>query len=182
VFCGVAASGKSLLADAIARRSGFQRVSSDAVRKQLGGVALEQRAPPELYSDPVSARVYAELARRATEALGGGGGVVIDATLTTRRYRERLCAPLRAAGARVLFCECRAPPATLRERAAGREHQPERGSDATWEVVRGQLRRFQRLDEVPAADHLVLRTDRTPDDSLDEVESFASRAVEGRVA
>jgi hypothetical protein len=38
---------------------------------------------------------------------------------------------------------------------------------------------FEPLDEVPARDHLVLRTDRPIEETLDELEAFVGRAVDG---
>jgi aminoglycoside phosphotransferase family enzyme/predicted kinase len=180
VLCGVAASGKSALAEEISRRSGLAHLSSDVIRKELAGIAPDERGGKEIYEAELSIRTYEELALRARALVGTAGGALLDATFTRRQYRRKLAERLQATGARLLFCECQAPAAVLRERAGVREQAPERGSDATWEVVQGQLERFERLDDVPARDHLALRTDRPIEEALDELESFVSRAVEGQ--
>jgi predicted kinase len=77
----------------------------------------------------------------------------------------------------VLFIECRAPLETLRERARAREGAPERGSDATWEVVRTQAGAFEPLDDVPPADRHSLRTDRPLEATVDEAERLVAAAV-----
>ena len=61
VVCGVPASGKSHLADALGAMAGCPVLSSDVVRKELGGLAPHDRGTPSLYTAEVSARVYREL-------------------------------------------------------------------------------------------------------------------------
>lgn len=159
-LCGLPAAGKSHLAAALARRSGFALVGSDATRKRLAGIPLSERAPRELYSADWNERTYAELGRvAASHCVREGCGAVIDATFRRRRDRETFsnafagCAP-------VLFVECLAPPALRRERAVARELEPSAGSDASGELVGGGHFQWQPLEEVPAQAHITLRTDR----------------------
>jgi predicted kinase len=180
VFCGISGSGKSVLAEAVSKRSGLPHVSSDVVRKGLAGVPVSQRGDEEIYGAELSAETYEELARRARAEVEAGRGALVDATFLKRRYRARLVQALNGSGAPVLFCECRAPTATLRRRSEGRAAGPEWGSDATWEVIRGQFARYERLDDVPAQAHLVVRTDRPIEECLEEIEAFVSRAVDSR--
>jgi hypothetical protein len=46
-------------------------------------------------------------------------------------------------------------------------------------VTAAQLSAWEPLDDVPATDHLVLRTDRPVEACLDELDSFVSAAVDG---
>jgi uncharacterized protein len=179
VLCGVAASGKSALAHELARMSGHTIVNSDRTRKELAGLAPEDRGGNEIYTDSFSTRTYDELARRARAKLEQGCGVLLDGTFSSRSYRRRLLEELAPTGARVLFCECRAPATVLEARSRARESKPERGSDATWPIVQRQLERFEPLDEVSARDHLVLRTDRSPAEAASELDAVVSRAIEG---
>jgi aminoglycoside phosphotransferase family enzyme/shikimate kinase len=174
VLCGVAGTGKSTLAGELAQRSGLSHVSSDRVRKALAGLAAGERGGPELYTPDMTARTYGELAARAGAALAAGGGAILDATFLRRDQR----ALLREVGGRVLWVECTAPEEVLRRRGQTRERAPERGSDATWTVVAAQLEAWEPLDDVPAADRHVLRTDRAVEECLDELDSFVSAAVD----
>jgi aminoglycoside phosphotransferase family enzyme/predicted kinase len=179
VFCGVGASGKSTLADRITSESGLHHLSSDVIRKGLTGIPLSERGPQTLYDEGSTMQTYDDLLVEALEITDASRGVVVDATFGKRHRRKALADAIQASGARVLFCECRAPEGVLRERAAARELAPERGSDATWTIIEQQMESFEPLDEVPARNHLVLRTDRPLVETLDDVEAFVSRAVEG---
>jgi aminoglycoside phosphotransferase family enzyme len=68
VICGVPASGKSVLAQALAVASGLERISSDATRKRLAGVSLRSPAPAPAYTPQFSALTYRELGAAAARA------------------------------------------------------------------------------------------------------------------
>jgi hypothetical protein len=178
VVCGIAASGKSSLATALAERSGLARLSSDAIRKSLAGAPLERRLGEDAYRPDMTRRVYEEIARRARESVARNGGVIVDATFLAGEQRAVLLEQLRPTGARVLFFECRAPLEVLRRRSEARTVAPERGSDATWEVVRSQAAAFEPLDDIPAGDRFALGTDRTPEETLGDLERLLSGAVD----
>jgi predicted kinase len=178
VFCGLPASGKSTLAEEISRRSGLPQLSSDVIRKDLTGTPLTERGSSEIYEARFTMLTYDDLLVEALELIDAEGGAIVDATFGQRLRRRVLADAAHRSGARVLFCECRAPEAVLKERATAREQQPERGSDATWDVVRGQIDAFEALEDVPARHHLVLRTDRPFGETLEEVDAFVNRAID----
>jgi aminoglycoside phosphotransferase family enzyme/predicted kinase len=178
VFCGLPASGKSTLAEEISRRSGLPHLSSDVIRKALTGTPVTKRGSSEIYEPRFTMLTYDDLLVEALELLDAEGGTIVDATFGQRLRRRVLADAANRGGARVLFCECRAPEAVLKERARAREREPERGSDATWDVVREQIDAFEPLDDVPARDHLVLRTDRPVGETLEEIDAFVNRAID----
>jgi predicted kinase len=178
VFCGLPASGKSTLAEEVSRRSGLPHLSSDVIRKGLAGIPVTKHGPSEIYGERFTMLTYDDLLVEALELVDSVGGTVVDATFGQRLRRRVLADSAQRSGARVLFCECRAPESVLRARAGAREEKPERGSDASWEVVREQMDAFEPLDDVPVQDHLVLRTDRPLEETLEEVEAFVNRATD----
>jgi len=157
--CGVPASGKSHLARELAELSGLPHLSSDVIRKHLAGIGATERAPGGTYSERWNERTYAELGRRASEALGANGGAIVDATFRHRHHRLMFTGEL-GARRRVLFIECQAPAPVLARRAARREHARNRVSDAGLAVVHREQSAWEPLDEVPATAHLIVRTDR----------------------
>jgi aminoglycoside phosphotransferase family enzyme/predicted kinase len=168
VVCGAAATGKSMLAGELAGSSGRPQLSSDAVRKELVGLAPERRAPPAAYSEEASRATYRELGARAAAALPRGGAIV-DATFRRRSHRDAFRAGYGLEGPQPVFVECRAPAAVVAERAAGRMGEPGRVSDATPEVAARLLGELEPLDEVPAGAHAAVRTDRPVEATADDV-------------
>jgi predicted kinase len=155
---GVAASGKTTLAEALAARSGLPHLSADDIRKRLLGLDPAARAPASAYTEEARARVYRELGCLA----GRAGSAIVDATFHRRWQRDIFRA--QAGGAEhVVFVECRAPLAVLEQRVVARAQDPGRVSDATLEVLRRQLGEAETLDEVPPARHLSVRADQPVD-------------------
>ncbi len=159
VICGVPACGKSYLADALGRASGFEVLSADLVRKELAGLRPHERAPDEIYRPEFNRRTYAELGERAAELARRDGGVLVDATFRLREDRD-VFARSAAGAVPTTFVECVVPVEVLAARAADRDRDRGRVSDATAEIVERERRAWARLDEVPADAHVVVRTDR----------------------
>jgi aminoglycoside phosphotransferase family enzyme/predicted kinase len=168
VICGGAATGKTVLAQAICELSGLPHLSSDIVRKELAGLEPGERAPAELYTEEDSVRTYRELGTRAAAARGA----VVDATFRRRSHRAAFS---EAFGGTALFVECRAPANVVAQRARSREHNPGRVSDATEAIAAAQATEFEPLDEVPAARHLLIRTDRPLDRIVLDLEAALDR-------
>ena len=158
VVCGPAASGKSTLAAELARRSGYEVLSSDAVRKAAAGLAATERAAPEHYSHRFTHRIYELLAGRAQELLRDGAGVIVDATCRSRAERSTLLGRLARAGMPRLVVRCELPLELALERAALRERDSARVSDAGPQIVAEQFRSFEPLEELPPEDVLALNT------------------------
>jgi uncharacterized protein len=166
VVCGPPATGKSTLASALCEQSGMAHVSSDVVRKARLGLDRTDRAPESAYTRQASLGTYRALGEHAAAALAIGRGAVIDATMGDEAARAALRDGLGRAAGRLRFIECQAPQAEVQRRARARETDPSRESDATATLAARLSAQWQPLDEVPAGDHLVLRTDRSVDDAV----------------
>lgn len=174
VICGASATGKTHLAERVASLSGLPHFSSDVVRKQLAGLAPEQRAAESEYSEDMSIRTYQELGVRAAAETGGA---IVDATFRRGAHRVAFAETF---GGQALFVECVAPSAVVAERAARRELEPERVSDATAEIAALQRAEFEPLDEVAPRAHLALRTDQPVDELLAELEAWLDTRLVAR--
>lgn len=166
VVCGAAATGKTRLSEALAARSGLTHLNSDVVRKQLAGLAPDERAPLSLYSEEFNLETYRELARRAGAQ---PRGAIVDATFRRRADRDAFSCALDGAAPSPLFVECHAPASVVAERARRRELDTRRASDATAAIAARQAAEFEALDEVDPGRHLMLRTDRATEATLDEI-------------
>jgi aminoglycoside phosphotransferase family enzyme/predicted kinase len=177
IVCGVPGSGKSYLASSLRELSGLPHLSSDVTRKRLAGLPPTDRAPDQSYSAEWNARTYAELARRARRALATTGGAVVDGTFRHLADRQAFTSAL-GETARLLFVECHAPYSVLCDRAARRERHSGRISDAGTAVVGRERSSWQPLDEVPAAAHLAVRTDRPLDEIVGDVVALLDRRLQ----
>lgn len=137
---GLSGSGKSTLARALApglgRASGAIHLRSDAIRKELYGVAETDRLPESAYTAAVSDRVYAEMFARTRLALSAGQAVIVDGVNADPAGRSELRAL--AAGARSPFTGLwlEAPAGTLKARVTTRHGD---ASDADAAIVARQL-------------------------------------------
>jgi aminoglycoside phosphotransferase family enzyme/predicted kinase len=167
IVAGLSATGKTTLADLLARRSGLPHLSSDAVRKQLLGIAPGARAGAAAYGPSFNHRTYAELGRLARAELDTG--VIVDATFRHHADRAAFFDALGGLPDAALVVECRAPRSVRLERSRGRAMDPTAVSDADARVVRRQADDGGLADDVPPTQHVVLRTDRPPEDALEEL-------------
>jgi aminoglycoside phosphotransferase family enzyme/predicted kinase len=154
---GVIGTGKTVLAEALARTLALPVVASDRTRKGLAGVAPTDRAPASAYEPEASRRTFDEVFRRAGIVLASGRGVILDATFRARDLRQRARELAASHGCRFLFLETTCDDATLRERLRRRASGPS-VSDATEALLDRMRREFEPVTELAPAEHLVLPT------------------------
>lgn len=136
---GMSGSGKTSLAGALQKEiPNSVHLDSDRTRKALFGVDATEHLPPEAYSAEATARVVAEMERRAEESLAAGKTVIVSATFLSpaaRADEEKL-----AAEAGVIFTGIwlETNLATLFDRVAKRTGD---ASDATADIVKMQAGR-----------------------------------------
>lgn len=176
VVCGTPAAGKSHLATALAERSRLPHLSSDVTRKRLADLRPDERAPSSAYSAEFSRLTYSELGRRAARAVATCGGALVDATFRHRYDRDAFRDAF-ADEAPLVFVECRAPKRVLAERAARRDRQAGRVSDASQAVVLRESSVWDPLDEVPPEANLTLRTDRSVEAQIADLRAL----LDGRI-
>ena len=174
VVCGLPAAGKSLLAQALAELSGLPHLSSDVTRKRLAGIEPRQRASHGFYSAEWDRLTYAELGRRAARETTSAGGAVVDGTFRHRADRDAFRGAFGDA-APALYVECRAPVGVLAERAAQRDRDPRRVSDASLPVVIRESKTWEPLDELAPEAHVTLRSDRPVGAQLADVVALLDR-------
>jgi aminoglycoside phosphotransferase family enzyme/predicted kinase len=145
---GFSGSGKSTVAAGIAPAlgpaPGARIAASDRIRKGLWGVAPETRLPQEAYTEEVSGRTYAEMAKVAENALVQGHAAIADAVFDRQVERDRIAEVAERVGVPFHGLWLEAPERVLVERVAARRGDP---SDATPDIVMGQLARKGTADE-----------------------------------
>lgn len=140
---GVSGSGKSTVADKLVAASGALRIRSDVERKRLFGLAPEQRSRAEdeqrLYGSAMSRKTFERLEQLATQALGAGFAVIVDATFLHRRSRDRFRRLAGELAVPFAIIDCSAPPTVLRQRLLAREREATDASEAGVRVMEAQL-------------------------------------------
>jgi len=143
---GMIGTGKTTVAQALAREMGMVLVSSDPIRKELAGLDPYERREEEfetgLYSPEMTERVYTTMKERARDILEKGQGVVLDATFAQKRWRDMARRLAREMGVPHLMVVTTAPQEVVRERLERRKGKKV-VSDGRWEIYLKHRERFQ---------------------------------------
>ncbi|MFN0071064.1 MAG: AAA family ATPase [Chloroflexota bacterium] len=154
---GLSGTGKTTLARALGLRLGAAVISSDRVRKELGGVATTHRTRDAqnegLYTEEMTRKTYARMNELAKEALRLGRRVVLDATFRTREERCAAIDLAHSAGLPWWIVECRLAEEIAVARIEQRLASGEGASDANVSIYRAQRSTFEPVeaDEGPLA-------------------------------
>ncbi len=121
---GPPGTGKSTLAGAIADRLGYTLLSSDRIRKELAGIAPEQRASSPfgegIYSEEWTSRAYREMLSRAQRLLQHAEPVILDASWIDASQRKAAERVAQQTHSDLVALRCTALPQVTAERLARR--------------------------------------------------------------
>ncbi len=145
LMSGLSGSGKSTVARYLARRTGAVHIRSDAVRKHLGGIPVNERGGPDLYSDEMTAQTYGRLLELGIMLAERGWDVILDAKFDRQNWRTNAINLAKSHGLPLQIIYCTAPIEVLRERL-----QQRRGdiADATAELLSSQQAAFEPFTEL----------------------------------
>lgn len=116
LMSGLSGSGKSTTARLLAKKLGAIHLRSDAVRKHLGGVPLEQRGNDDLYSPEMTQKTYSRLLELGVMLANQGYPVILDAKYDRQSLREAVVAEAQAHQLPLQIFHCDAPVEVLRDR------------------------------------------------------------------
>ncbi len=145
LMSGLSGSGKSTAGRYLARRTGAIHIRSDAVRKHLGGIPINERGGEDLYSDEMTAQTYGRLLELGIILADRGWDVILDAKFDRQNLRTDAIDRAQSHGLPLQIIYCTAPIEVLRERL-----QQRRGdiADATAELLSSQQAAFQPFTEL----------------------------------
>ena len=133
---GLSGSGKSTLARALAAAlPDAVMIDSDVTRKEMFGVARDQRLPPEAYASEVTQKMCDLMEERCRKYLAEGKSVVMSQTFHFPGIRERQEDIAAGQGARFLGIWLEADVGVLCDRVTKRKGD---ASDASAEIVKMQ--------------------------------------------
>ena len=136
VHCGLPGVGKSTVSAYTSSRIGAERYRNDEVRKEL--------FPDPAYTAEETRETYEVLLGRARTTLEAGRDVVVDATFTERRERDRAATAAATAGADIEFVHVTCRPTVARERIRTRADDPSDADLAVYEQLREAFEPLER--------------------------------------
>jgi predicted kinase len=146
IITGMIGTGKTTVANALAKKLNMEVISSDPVRKELAGINPYERKRNDfgqgIYSEEISDKVYSIITQMARSLLIQGKGVVLDATFSKERWRREAISMAKELGIPFILVLVTAPPEIVRERLKAREKQRV-VSDGRWEIYLKHQKGFQ---------------------------------------
>ena len=163
VFCGLPATGKSSLAQAVAKALSIALFQSDRIRKEQQPDSHEQVVPfgQGLYRREMRHRVYARLLALAQKTLKTGRSVCLDGTYSRRKWRDEALQLASDLDTNLVFVECVSEEETIRSRLKKRGKEFSL-SDARLEHFTQMLADFEPVTELWEDMHLTIHTDQQP--------------------
>jgi aminoglycoside phosphotransferase family enzyme/predicted kinase len=135
LMSGLSGSGKTTRAKKLAPQLNAIHIRSDAVRKHLVGIPLEQQGDGEIYSFDWSQKTYGRLLELGILLAARGFKVILDAKYDRIQWRQPVIQQAEANNIPLQIIHCTAAKEVLRERLAKRTQDI---SDATPEVLSKQ--------------------------------------------
>ena len=164
VVCGLPGAGKSTVARYLSRHLRTAYVRSDAVRKHLAGIPLDQRGDSEIYSPAMTARTYQRLLELGLLLAHDGFTVILDAKYDLRSSRQAVIERARVAGIPLQFVYCAISLEARRQQLLNRRGDI---SDATVEILNQSIAGFEEFSD--AERPLVTRLGATDDQAMREL-------------
>lgn len=135
LMSGLSGAGKSTTARQLARRSRAIHIRSDAVRKHLGGIPLDQRGDAALYTPEMTRKTYERLLALGLALAQDGYTVILDAKYDRSSLRQAAIAQTIAHQLPLKILYCTAPLDVLTQRVRQRTGDI---ADATPDVLATQ--------------------------------------------
>jgi uncharacterized protein len=148
LMSGVSGSGKSTTAKYLARKLPAIQIRSDAVRKHLGGISLQERGGDDLYTAEMTEKTYARLLNLGMMLAKQGFTVILDAKYDKQHLRQDAIAQAEKHQIPLQIVYCTAPVEVVQSRLAQRTGDI---ADATVDLLPLQLQQAEEFtpDEQP---------------------------------
>jgi len=144
MMSGLSGSGKTTVAREIAKQFNAIHLRSDAVRKHLAGIDIEQEGPEDIYHPDMSEKTYDKLLEIGMHLASQGWRVILDAKYDKQQFRKAVMAPANAHNLPLQIIHCDAPMEVLRDRVTERKSDI---SDATADLLTQQQANAESFTE-----------------------------------
>jgi uncharacterized protein len=173
LMSGLSGSGKSTVARQLAQKLNAIHVRSDAVRKHLAEIPLDQRGDSGgtlgsgIYTPEMTQKTYNTLLELGLLLAQQGWPVILDAKYDHQSLRQSVVDGAISAHIPITIVECTAPVEVLRDRLHQRTHDI---SDATADLLESQIKAAEPLTESEQAIAVTLHTDHPLDQQLSQIQ------------
>ncbi|MBI2836293.1 MAG: AAA family ATPase [Chloroflexi bacterium] len=172
ITVGLVGTGKSVLARALASRTGAVVVSSDVVRKQLAAVPSTEHHFEQfdagIYSPDFTRRTYDTMFAEAGGILSEGASVILDASFIRSQERQKAKELAQKMGADFFVIECTLSEEQVRQRLTQRLEEGT-VSDGRWEIYEPQKKSFEPVVEVSTPNYAIIDTSKPVTDIVRQV-------------
>ncbi len=148
VMSGLSGSGKTTVGRHLAQHFQGLQIRSDAIRKQLAGLTLNQKGDASLYQPEMTERTYSRLAELGLLLASQGFTVILDAKYDRFRWRNSLLLAAQKQNIPFKIIHCQASISTLGDRLLNRQGDI---SDATQTLLPQQWQQWEDFtaEELP---------------------------------
>jgi predicted kinase len=141
---GLSGSGKTTIAQQLAKQNNAIHIRSDAVRKYLAGIPLSQTGEQSIYSSEMTEKTYNRLLEFGTMLVMQGFNVVLDAKYDLKKWRETVINFVQSHNISFEIIYCTAPVEVLSDRLRNRTQDI---SDATADLLAQQQANFEPFQD-----------------------------------
>jgi hypothetical protein len=180
ITTGLVGTGKTFLAQALAKRLGLVVISSDVTRKKLASIPITEHRFEEfdtgIYSPEFSRKTYDKIFSEAKAILSDGGSVILDASFIKAEERLKAKGLAEEMDADFLIIECTLDEESIKQRLAQRREQ-ETTSDGRWEIYQPQKKAFDPVIEVSSQKHAIIDTSKPVAENVRQILELSSKGV-----
>jgi aminoglycoside phosphotransferase family enzyme/predicted kinase len=172
ITVGLVGTGKSTLAQVLAKRLGLVVIASDVTRKQLVGIPVTEHRfegfDSGIYSAELSRKTYDKMFSIAGEVLGEGGSVVLDASFIKAGERLKAIQLAEDIGADFFIIECTLDEKNIKKRLE-RRLKGKTISDGRWEIYQPQKKAFEPVVEASAPKRVIIDTSKPLGENIRQI-------------
>ena len=173
VVAGLPGTGKSSVAEELARRWDVAYISSDITRKALAGAGPTEHQYSSfetgIYEPTFSRSTYNAMFDQAKQHLLAGRSVVLDATFRRAEERRRATEMARECDASAWIVEMVLDDSTVKTRLEERVLRGDSTSDARWATYQQQKKEWEQVSEAPPGRHIRLDASGTQSETVKQL-------------